>query len=80
MDSGGAMGNLLADYSTVPTQVFLSHLQELQALCLARELIMEWSQSGPREAALKAITEEEKAILPGLLFPLKRALQEDESS
>ncbi|MFA0811027.1 hypothetical protein [Microbulbifer epialgicus] len=74
------MGNLLADYSTVPTQVFLSQLQELQALCRARELIMDWSQPGPREAALKAITQEEMAILPGLLFPLKRSLQENESS
>ncbi|BBM02062.1 hypothetical protein [Microbulbifer sp. GL-2] len=74
------MGNLLADYSTVPTQVFLSQLQELEALCLARELIMEWPQPGPREVALKAITQEEKAILPGLIFPLKRSLQENESS
>ncbi|WP_444906146.1 hypothetical protein ACJJIR_16385 [Microbulbifer sp. SSSA008] len=73
------MGNLLANYSKVPTQVFLSQLQELEALCLARELVMEWSQPGPREAALKAIIQEEKAILPGLLFPLKLSLQESES-
>ncbi|MCO1335938.1 hypothetical protein MO867_16515 [Microbulbifer sp. OS29] len=60
------------------TYTYLSQLNELAHLNRARELIMEWPHSEPREAALKAITEEEKAILPGLLFPFKRSLQDNE--